>query len=871
MSERKKIIDLELTQARTNLNRFTGYDRLRCLLRWHGTPVGWLELPVGNGKVRRPEIYGDQFEKYWGCIIREILLSALLRRELSLPDCISPQEVDSDCCASEDMPMVTVVVCTRDRSRDLACCLQSISGLDYPRVEVLVVDNAPRNDETQQLVEKKYPHYWYLREDRPGLNWARNCAIERAQGEIIAFTDDDTVVDAGWVRAIVSLFQGDPGVQALTGLVVPLELETRAQILFEQYGGFDRGLQRRWIHVDAVDSNRWRDYGTGQYGTGANMAFRKILFDDIGGFDPALDVGTVTNGGGDLEMFYRILQKGHTLVYEPRAIVRHCHRRTYQQLRTQIANNGIGLVSFFVRSCIAQPQDRGSFCKLSFWWIRHWYIGRLFRSFLQPPMLPRDLILVEFLAFFRGVSRYSKARKEARRLAGNHQIRIADTAEGRVLARRKGRRASQAVRLVDLAKPLPPLDDIVHFQLINLNVVNGEYFLGSFIFKNNYQNVGPMELADRIVEHFGVRLLDPGRRFSKEMIRFRVIGKFAEQMGFFIQKDSLEEDKLPVDLSVSIILATLDRPEALRQCLASLLHIETERSVEIIVVDNNPESGITLPVVEDFPGVKYLVERRRGLSYARNCGVLAASGQFIVTTDDDVVVPPSWLELLLKPFVRQDVAAVTGNVLPRHLTSRAPRLFELYGGLGRGPKRKEANRQWMNSFKKDAVPTWNLGATANAAFRAGIFSDKQIGLFNQLLGAGLPTGVGEDTELFYKILRAGHTIVYQPCAYVWHEHRETMEGLRRQLYSYSKGHVAYHLLILFCYRDMRSLRRILFQLPYYYLKQCYRWLRSIARLKRPAWPLSLLFVEIVGYLMGPLSLVHALYRAWRVGGSDTSK
>ena len=67
--------------------------------------------------------------------------------------------------------------------------------------------------------------------------------------------------------------------------------------------------------------------GSGAYGTGANMAFRRSLFHQIGFFDPALDVGTVTNGGGDLDMFYRVIQEGHTLVYEPRAIVRHRHRR----------------------------------------------------------------------------------------------------------------------------------------------------------------------------------------------------------------------------------------------------------------------------------------------------------------------------------------------------------------------------------------------------------------------------------------------------------------------------------------------------------------------------------------------------------------
>ena len=58
-----------------------------------------------------------------------------------------------------------------------------------------------------------------------------------------------------------------------------------------------------------------------------------------------------------------------------------------------------------------------------------------------------------------------------------------------------------------------------------------------------------------------------------------------------------------------------------------------------------------------------------------------------------------------------------------------------------------------------AVPTWRIGSTANAAFRASIFSDPRIGLMDEALGAGMPTGCSEDTYLFYKVLRAGYRIV----------------------------------------------------------------------------------------------------------------
>ena len=86
--------------------------------------------------------------------------------------------------------------------------------------------------------------------------------------------------------------------------------------------------------------------------------------------------------------------------------------------------------------------------------------------------------------------------------------------------------------------------------------------------------------------------------------------------------------------------------------------------------------------------------------------------------------------------------------------------------------------------------------TANAAFRTSMFHDPQIGLMDEALGPGMPSGVGEDTYLFYKVLKAGYTIVYEPAAWVRHKHRRDLPGLRRQLFGYSKGHVAYHLTTL---------------------------------------------------------------------------
>ncbi|MGB3511117.1 MAG: glycosyltransferase, partial [Microcoleaceae cyanobacterium] len=265
----------------------------------------------------------------------------------------------------------------------------------------------------------------------------------------------------------------------------------------------------------------------------------------------------------------------------------------------------------------------------------------------------------------------------------------------------------------------------------------------------------------------------------------------------------------------------------------------------------------------EFPSVKLISESRQGLAYARNAGFVASTGDIVIATDDDVTLPPDWLEKLVAPFARPEVMIVTGNVLPIELETIYQRFFERYGGLGRGFEPFEVNSDWFESFPRDAAPTWKLGATANAAFRASMFTHPEIGLMDEALGPGMPSGVGEDTYLFYKVIKADYTLVYEPTAYVWHKHRRDLSALRRQIYGYSKGHVSYHLTTWLYDNDWRGLWRILVIMPGYHLKRILIWLRG-----KSEYPLSLILLEIRGNLAGPLSLWQSRQRVRREGHSD---
>jgi GT2 family glycosyltransferase len=330
------------------------------------------------------------------------------------------------------------------------------------------------------------------------------------------------------------------------------------------------------------------------------------------------------------------------------------------------------------------------------------------------------------------------------------------------------------------------------------------------------------------------------------------------------------EPSLAAGNIVSVVVATFDRPDDLRICLRALQAQQTAHQVEVIIVDNHPASGLTAPVVAEFPGFVLINEPRQGLAYARNAGFLASRGEIIVTTDDDVTTPPDWLETLVAPFAQPEVMVVTGNTLPLALETQAQQLFEAYGGLGRGAEAKQVSGEWFRSFRFQAVPTWRLGATANAAFRATIFSHPEIGLMDEALGPGMPSGVGEDTYLFYKVLKAGYTLVYEPNAVVWHKHRREMRALRRQIYDYSKGHVAYHLTTWLRDGDQRALFHVCCLLPPWRILQLGRLFWRQLRGDNP-YSVSLLLLEMRGNLAGPMGLWLSRRRVAREGRSAAGR
>ena len=308
-----------------------GFAGVQALVWSDGAPAGWIAIPVSAGRCSAEAITGA--------------LAPLSGND--------PHDVPGD---PEPWPTVTVAVCTRDRTADLERCLVALAAVRYPALELLVVDNAPASDLTEQLVRRHGGSVRYVREVRPGSTGrgtARSGGNRRHH------------------RVHRRRRHRRPGLgpRARAGVRRRLSRRDRHRI-----GGSPRVGNRCASVIRALSELCARvrppprlaagggsvaaRYGaTGDFGTGANMAFRRKIFDRIGPFDPALDVGTLTRGGGDLEMFFRVLKEGYTLVYEPRALVRHRHRRDLLELRSQMTDHGIGFSSYLMRTALKYPRS----------------------------------------------------------------------------------------------------------------------------------------------------------------------------------------------------------------------------------------------------------------------------------------------------------------------------------------------------------------------------------------------------------------------------------------------------------------------------------------------------------------------------------
>lgn len=277
--------------------------------------------------------------------------------------------------------------------------------------------------------------------------------------------------------------------------------------------------------------------------------------------------------------------------------------------------------------------------------------------------------------------------------------------------------------------------------------------------------------------------------------------------------------------TLTVVICTRGRPEPLSRCLAALA-ASADPADEVVVVDNAPDDDATLRVVERHPRVRYVCEPVAGLSRARNTGIRESGGEIVAFTDDDVEVHLGWTARIRSALADATHAAVTGLVLPASLASEPEYLFEAkFGGFSQGFRPIVFDRDFREATLTWAPPVWRIGAGANMAFRREALA--RVGDFDERLGAGR-AGCSEDSELWYRLLAAGMSCLYEPRAVVFHRHRGDMASLRRQMRAYTRGHVVALLVQFERTGDWGNLRRLFLSLPKYYLWRLGRRLTSVS-------------------------------------------
>ena len=219
---------------------------------------------------------------------------------------------------------------------------------------------------------------------------------------------------------------------------------------------------------------------------------------------------------------------------------------------------------------------------------------------------------------------------------------------------------------------------------------------------------------------------------------------------------SAGEGVTPADPFVSVVVPVLNGEETIGDCLSSLVRTDYPRERrEIIVVDNGCTDG-TAQIVENF-SVRHLREGRRGVSHARNRGIVESRGDVLAFIDADCMVSTRWLQELVQPLSDDNVSATAGEIVAYPPTTPAQRYVA---------RRKPYWQEWV---ARAPVPWFLLG---NSAVRRGVFD--QIGRFD-------PNLVGcNDIDFSFRFFAAGLRLEYRRTALVFHRHRATIGGLFTQ-------------------------------------------------------------------------------------------
>ena len=233
---------------------------------------------------------------------------------------------------------ISTVICTRNREDKIGTAIQSVLANDYPSFDLTVIDQST-TDATRQVVEPlaaKDSRVRYVHVEDAGLSRAYNNGIGRTTGEILAFTDDDCIVDSDWLSSIAKAFAVEPDGELLYGQVLAAG-DTPDDI-----------SQTPALEIPVAERLSKHD-GFKVFGMGANFAARRSLFASIGGFDTVLGGGGELRSSQDFDLAYRAYRGGHVILLRPDVALRHDGRRESGDWPALLRAYGTGDGAFYTK------------------------------------------------------------------------------------------------------------------------------------------------------------------------------------------------------------------------------------------------------------------------------------------------------------------------------------------------------------------------------------------------------------------------------------------------------------------------------------------------------------------------------------------
>ncbi|MDA0810909.1 MAG: glycosyltransferase [Verrucomicrobia bacterium] len=205
------------------------------------------------------------------------------------------------------VPKISVIVCTFNGVRTLNDCLRWIARVDYPDFEVLVVDDG--STENVKAIVEKFSRVRYIKQKHAGLSAARNLGANKANGEILAYTDDDCMPDRDWLAHLALAFQRDPELAAVGGPNLPPPAENVIQACV--------------IAAPGAPTQVMLSDNDAEHIPGCNLSVRRSDFEAIKGFEECYDVA-----GDDVDFCWRLQIRGKRIGFAAAAFVWHYRRFT---------------------------------------------------------------------------------------------------------------------------------------------------------------------------------------------------------------------------------------------------------------------------------------------------------------------------------------------------------------------------------------------------------------------------------------------------------------------------------------------------------------------------------------------------------------